>query len=82
MTYLNTSLDAVFHADYESHICFVDKQNFGAKNTVFYFFKNCIMNFLTKKLLRKRQEIRHSMQNFILYKMAYLVLTFAAKNIF
>ena len=58
-----------FYADYEYCIFSVEKLNFGTITEVLNYSKI-------------GEEIYHSMQNFILYKITYLMSTFVAKNTF
>jgi hypothetical protein len=73
-------LDAVFNADYEFDIYFVNKIRFGIENRVLNFSKIVFWIFYPRNFSKKCRETYHSMQNFILYKMAYLLLTFVAKD--
>jgi hypothetical protein len=67
---LNELLDAVFNAGYAFDLYFLEKLDFGIENRLLDFSK------------KNHRGTYHSMQNFILYKMAYLVLTFMAKDTF
>ncbi len=77
-TDLNELSDSVFNAGYEFDIYFVQKLDFGIENRVLSYPK---IVFSSEENFPKKSRRRYdSMQNFILYKMAYLVSTFVAKG--
>jgi hypothetical protein len=71
-TDLNELLDAVIYADYKFD---------GIEKNRFLNFQKSYFEFSNQQFFfTKCQEIYHSMQNFILYIMTYLVLTLVARD--